>query len=219
LRGRAGLPPLKKVARGFCFNVALATDGRVFVWRHSALFPAGTTDRVPKDPYLALPPGEAAVDVAVGEGHIVVLARSGQVWTLGWQQRSAIGRGPRLSQSCAAAAAPVPGLEGVVQIGAGSTYSLCVDDEGAVWMFGEGPCVAGAFGGDPVPVCEPRRVPCEAFGGRRVLAAACGDGHVVALTAWDPHRCLLQPGAWYAEGGRGAPGGRDEGDALDEVVL
>merc|ERR1740121_2862077 len=53
-------------------------------------------------------------------------------------------------------------------------------------MFGEGPCVTGAFNDSPSPVCEPRRVPRETFGGRRVLAAACGDGHVVALRPGTP---------------------------------
>lgn len=191
-------PPLRKVARGFCFNVALAQDGRVFVWRHSGLFPTGATERVPREPYSALPDGDIAVDVAVGEGHVLVLTEQGRVWTFGWQQRSALGRGSKLSLASAGTPALVAGLEGIVQIGAGATYSLCLDRDGFLWIFGEGPCVAGAFG-DPGAVYEPRRVPPEIFGGRRVLSAVCGDGHVLTLTAWDPQKVLLQPGAWFCE--------------------
>lgn len=213
---RSELPPLRKVARGFCFNVALSHDGRVYVWRHSGLFPTGATERVPREPYLALPPGEVVVDIAVGEGHVVALTEHGRVWTFGWQQRSALGRGSRLSLACAGAPARVAGLEGIVQVGAGSTYSLCLDADGSVWMFGEGPCVAGAFG-DPAAIYEPRRVPAAVFGGRRVLAAACGDGHVLVLAAWDPHRCLLQAGAWHCE--RTTLSSADAASAQDDVVL
>jgi len=102
-----------------------------------------------------------------------------------------------------------------VQIGAGTTFTLCLDDRGSLWMFGEGPCVAGAFG-SPSAVHEPRPIPAEALGGRSVLAASCGDGHVLLLTAWDPHHCLLQPGAWYAEG----VGRRSSGCVgVEDVVL
>jgi len=198
MQRQSQLPPLRKVARGFCFNVALSLDGRVFVCRHSGLFPSGTTERVPKDPYSALPDHEVAVDVAVGEGHIVALTQSGRVWTFGWQQRSALGRGCELTLVCAGTPAPVDGLENIVQIGAGSTYTVCLDSIGSVWMFGEGPCIAGAFG-DPCAVYHPRCIPGNLFGGRSVLSVGCGDGHVLALTAWDPHHCLLQPGAWYTE--------------------
>eukprot|EP00747_Dinoflagellata_sp_TGD_P022339 gnl/TRDRNA2_/TRDRNA2_129044_c0_seq1.p1 gnl/TRDRNA2_/TRDRNA2_129044_c0~~gnl/TRDRNA2_/TRDRNA2_129044_c0_seq1.p1 ORF type:complete len:174 (-),score=15.04 gnl/TRDRNA2_/TRDRNA2_129044_c0_seq1:39-497(-) len=66
-----------------------------------------------------------------------------------------------------------------------------------MWMFGEGPCISGAFD-DPRAVFEPQAVPRSMFGGRRVLSAACGEGHLLALTAWDPRRCLPQPGTWFA---------------------
>lgn len=215
MQRRSQLPPLRKIARGFCFNVALSQDGRIFVWRHSGLFPTGATERVPRDPWTPLPPGEFAVDIAVGEGHIVALTARGQVWTFGWQQRSALGRGPRLTLNCAGTPAPVPGLEDIVQIGAGASYTVCLDSMGSVWMFGEGPCVVGAFN-DPKAIYEPCCIPDSVFGGRAVLSICCGDGHILALAAWDPHRCLLQPGAWYAELGSSHNG--EAGDAQDVVL-
>merc|ERR1712125_129134 len=137
-------------------------------------------------------------DVAVGEGHIVVLTDRGRVWTFGWQQRSPLGRGSQLTLSLASTPALIDDLEDVVQIGAGSTYSLCLDSRGCLWIFGEGPCVAGAFE-NHCALFKPRRVPAKLFGGQNVLSVSCGDGHVLALTAWDPHNCLIQPGAWYID--------------------
>lgn len=193
------LPALRKITRGFCFNVALSRDGRVFIWRHSGLVPTGIIDTVPLEPTSILPGGDLAADIAVGEGHVLVLTEAGRVWSFGWRQLSALGRGARLTTAAAIVPSPISGLERVVQIAAGATYSLCVDVEGSLWLFGEGPCITGCFN-NPTAVNEPRRVPACVFGGRCVLAAACGDGHVLALTAWDPCRRLLQPGAWFADG-------------------
>lgn len=212
---RDGLPTLRQVARGFCFNVALSEDGQVFVWRHSGLFPTGSTERVPRDPYSALPADVVAVDVAVGEGHVVVLTSTGQVWSFGWQCRSALGRGNSLTLACAGSPARIPGLKDIVQIGAGATYSIALDVRGVLWMFGEGPCMAGAFG-DPSAFHEPKPAPSSAFGGHRVLAAACGDGHVLVLTAWDPQGVLVQPGSWVIERALVRPG---EDDPSSNVVI
>lgn len=192
------LPPLRTLLRSAYFNVALSRDGRVFIWRNNVLFAATMTHRVPEVPTLMLPPGEQAVDVAVGEGHVVILVKTGRVWTVGWQQPSALGRGPRLSMDAAMVAVPVPGLKNVIQICASANFTLAVDDRGTLFLFGEGPCVIGCFS-DPHAVYYPRPVPAAVFGGRRVLAAACGEGHVAVLTAWDPARRLPLPGAWFAE--------------------
>mmetsp|Transcript_172604 Transcript_172604/g.548060 ORF Transcript_172604/g.548060 Transcript_172604/m.548060 type:complete len:447 (+) Transcript_172604:1603-2943(+) len=190
------LPPLRKLARSSSFNIALALDGRCFVWGGTGVLAAGAANRITTRPRLLLPPGEVAVDVAVGEGHAMILTERGRVWTFGWRHRSALGRGPR-PVTAGGVATLVPGLERVVQIGAGATFSLCVDVHGSLWLFGEGPCIIGCFD-DPLAVQEPRRVPASVFGGRRVLSAACGEGHVLVLTAWDPCCRLPQPGTWFS---------------------
>jgi len=189
------LPPARKVLRGASFNVALSMDGRCFVWRRPGLSLSGATSGFSEEPRSMLPPEEVAVDIAVGEAHAVVLTERGRVWTFGWRPFSALGRGAWTCPDGLGSAAPVD-LERVVQINAGATFTLCVDMDGALWLFGEGPCIIGCFG-DPHAVCEPRRVPSSVFGGRRVLAAACGEGHVLVLAAWDPCCRLPQPGAWY----------------------
>lgn len=189
------LPPARKVLRGASFSVALSCDGRCFVWRRPGLSLSGATSGFSEEPRSMLPPEEVAVDIAVGEAHAVVLTERGRVWTFGWRPFSALGRGAWSCSEGVGSAAPVA-LERVVQINAGATFTLCVDMDGALWLFGEGPCIIGCFG-DPHAVCEPRRVPPSAFGGRRVLSAACGEGHVLVLAAWDPCCRLPQPGAWY----------------------
>lgn len=192
----SSLPPLRKLVRSVSFNVAMTLDGRCFVWRDPGLLAIDMALRVGTEPRALLPPEELAVDVAVGEGHLAVLTERGRVWTFGWRHRSALGRGPRPVTEAAGVAAPVPGLERIVQIGAGATYTLALDALGVIWLFGEGPCIIGCFN-DPLALHEPRRVPSSTFGGRRVLAASCGEGHVLVLTAWDPCCRLPQPGAWY----------------------
>mmetsp|Transcript_41264 Transcript_41264/g.131183 ORF Transcript_41264/g.131183 Transcript_41264/m.131183 type:complete len:688 (+) Transcript_41264:57-2120(+) len=209
----AELPPSRKVVRGASFSVALTCDGRCFVWRRPGLSLSGATNGFSEEPRSMLPPSEVAVDVAVGEAHAAILTERGRVWTFGWRPFSALGRGAWSGTEAIGVASPIMGLDGVVQINAGATFTLCVDVEGSLWLFGEGPCIIGCFG-DPHAVYEPRRVPSAVFGGRRVLAAACGEGHVLVLTAWDPCRRLPQPGAWFASrndcraSGRESPAGR-----------
>uniref|UniRef100_A0A7S0FCN4 Uncharacterized protein n=1 Tax=Pyrodinium bahamense TaxID=73915 RepID=A0A7S0FCN4_9DINO len=190
------LPPSQKVVRGASFNVALTCDGRCFVWRRPGLSLSGAANGFSEEPKPVLPLGEVAVDIAVGEAHAAVLTERGRVWTFGWRPFSALGRGPSTCSEAIGMAAPITSLERIVQISAGATFTLCVDVEGTLWLFGEGPCIIGCFG-DPHAVYEPRRVPAAVFGGRRVLAAACGEGHVLVLTAWDPCCRLPQPGAWF----------------------
>mmetsp|Transcript_101462 Transcript_101462/g.226613 ORF Transcript_101462/g.226613 Transcript_101462/m.226613 type:complete len:835 (+) Transcript_101462:106-2610(+) len=201
-----GLPALRKILRRSSFSAALTCDGRVFVWRRAGLLAAGAISALSEEPKSMLPSTEAAVDIAVGEGHVVVLSDQGRVWTFGWPPLSALGRGPCPSPDTAAVAAPVAGLDRIVQIGAGASFTLCVDTLGQLWLFGEGPCIIGCFN-HPHALHEPRLVPPQSFGGRRVLAAACGDGHVLVLTAWDPGCRLPQPGAWFA-GREGSIAGR-----------
>mmetsp|Transcript_29749 Transcript_29749/g.68494 ORF Transcript_29749/g.68494 Transcript_29749/m.68494 type:complete len:716 (+) Transcript_29749:96-2243(+) len=195
-----GLPPLQKICKGCCFFAALSCDGRIYIWRHGGLVPTGITERVPTVPTTMLPSGEVAVDIAVGVGHVVVLVETGHVWTWGWHHPSALGRGPRLPLCDAAVPGLVEGLERVVQVGAGGSYSFCLDADGVLWLFGEGPTVAGCFR-EPEAVLRPRAIPSAMFGSRRVLAAACGEGHILVHTAWDPCKRLQQHGAWF--GGRG----------------
>jgi alpha-tubulin suppressor-like RCC1 family protein len=149
-----------------------------------------------EEPKSMLPPDEIAVDIAAGEGHVVILTECGRVWTFGWRPFSALGRHVGPNAESALVAAPVPGLKRAVQVDAGASFTMVVDAAGALWLFGEGPCMIGCFG-DPHAVYEPRRVPANTFGSRRVLAAACGEGHVLVLTAYDPCCRVPQPGAWF----------------------
>jgi len=212
----ANLPPLRKVVRGSSFNVALTCSGQVLAWRRPGMFGA-RLDGVPEEPKPMLPPdGEAAVDIAVGEDHVAILTECGRVWTFGWRQPSPLGRGPRPSADGTTLAAPITTLERIVQIDAGANFTLCVDATGVLWLFGEGPCIIGCFN-DPHAVNEPKRVPQSAFGGRRVLAAACGEGHILVLTAWDPCCRLPQPGAWFLSSSSSL---RERGNSTsDEAVV
>jgi alpha-tubulin suppressor-like RCC1 family protein len=195
----AELPPLRKALRlrSFASNVALTLDGRVFVWRVAGLMTSNNGSKLNEEPTSMLPPDEVAVDIAAGEGHVVVLTECGRVWTFGWRPFSALGRpmGPNAESSLVAA--PVPGIERAVQVDAGASFTMVLDALGQLWLFGEGPCIIGCFG-DPHALYEPRRVPAKTFGGRRVLAASCGEGHVLVLTAYDPSCRLPQPGAWFS---------------------
>lgn len=184
------LPPIRKIIRKVSFTIGLAFDGQCFIW-------GGLPNRVSRRPKALLPTSEVVVDIAAGDDHVVILTERGQVWTYGWRHRAALGRGPR-PVTLNGKAVQVAGLDRIVQIGAGATFSICVDMHGCLWMFGEGHCTTGCFG-DPLSVYQPRRVPQTVFGGRRVLSAGCGEGHLLILTAWDPLSRFPQPGAWFSK--------------------
>jgi len=122
------------------------------------------------------------VDIVVGEAHALILTERGRVWSIGGRHRAALGRGTKVAGGPSAV---VPGVERIVQISAGAMFSMCLDIDGRLWLFGEGPCLIGCFN-DSAPVYEPKAVPAAAFGGRRILSIASGDGHILVLATWDP---------------------------------
>jgi len=91
-------PPMKYVAAGDLYSVAVSRTGEVFTWGHAAWGKLGhlDTDRFCVSFPRAVPQFHAehpACMAAAGSWHTVVLTATGRVWTCGENQRGELGVG------------------------------------------------------------------------------------------------------------------------------
>jgi alpha-tubulin suppressor-like RCC1 family protein len=116
------------------------------------------------------------VAVSAGRFHGMALTSDGRVWTWGDNLFGNLGNGTRGPGTGSALAAPVAGLAGVVQIGAGTWVSYALRSDGTVWAWGADTAVSGAL--------TPAQVP----GLTGVTQISVGAGLVLALrsdgTVW-----------------------------------
>ena len=134
-----GLPPIKAVAAGKAHSLAVDEAGAVWAWGCNAFGELGLgtsgggfvtfTTTPAKIPTLS-----NITEVAAGWFHSLAVDDSGQVWAWGRNGFGQIGIGTFSFDE------PVPklatGLSGIVQVRAGKSHSLALDDSWQVWAFG-----------------------------------------------------------------------------------
>lgn len=125
---------------------------------------------------------EPCCHVAAGGRHSAVTARSGRLWTCGWNAYGQLGTG----ETCTAVATPTPvaALGGlvVVQAAAGLGHTLALTDCGDVYAFGwnaDGQLGIGSDVASPLPVL----VECGALESEGVAAVSAGARHSAVLGA------------------------------------
>jgi alpha-tubulin suppressor-like RCC1 family protein len=149
----AGLSPVKQMAAGNGFALAVKADGTVWAWGDGGAGQLGMPGNFPFGPHSATPveiPGLSdVVMVAAGAAHCLALASDGSVWAWGYNALGQLGSAPGSPNHVPA---EVPGLNGVVAIAAGSSHGLAVRSDGSVWAWGNNehgqlgkPVQAGAF--------------------------------------------------------------------------
>ena len=123
--------------------------------------------------------GKSVIAAAAGERHSLALAADGAVWSWGGGVFGKLGHGDEQHQLLPKKIEALAGRR-VVTVSAGCEHSLAITDDGALWSWGNG--ALGRLGhGDQQSQLLPKKV--EAFAGRRVVAAAAGGLHSLALTA------------------------------------
>jgi alpha-tubulin suppressor-like RCC1 family protein len=167
---------------GHC--AAVTEDGKLFVWGWNVFGQCGTgkgstTERVELS---SLGEGARVAFVACGAFHTVVVTSVGVI-VFGHNHYGQLGTGNNNRQptptllTCAA-------LDGVRIVGcaAGNGFTHLVSDDGRVYAMGlnsRGQC--GTGGTDDTNT--PTEIDAAHFGGVPVVAVACGDGHVLMITA------------------------------------
>ena len=131
--------------------------------------------------------------IAAGDDHNLALTDDGRVWA--WGANGEVQLGVAESPSCGPSTnpigpcrpqpLPVPGLEDVAAIAAGTDHNLALDRAGVVWGWGENRY--GQAGSDVPPRnCDRSEDPCRPAPARvpglgRITAIAAGPAHSVAL--------------------------------------
>ena len=120
---------------------------------------------------------QRVVAVSAGADSLAITA-DGALWSWGWGGQGQLGHGDRQHQ-------PLPKkievlAQRVVAVSAGSSHSLALTADGAVWSWG-----CGRFGklghGDEHEQLLPKKV--EALTGQPVVAVSADEYHSFALTA------------------------------------
>jgi len=192
----AGLPPIRSVAAGYHHTLALAEDGTVWAWgknENGALGDGTTANRwTPAQvPDLA---GIVAIAATTWETSYAVDS-SGHVWSWGDSRYGQLGDGSAEDRQSPAI---IPGLENVVEIGAGDTHTIARTATGEVYVWGRN--FVGELGlGDTEDRWHPTPIPgltgvLRVFAGTDVsgLIAACELGCTVTAPAGGEPMEVLQ---------------------------
>ena len=156
---------VKAIATGAGYNLALASDGTVWMWGQVPVAVSGLT-------------GVAAISAA-GSCHNLALKTDGTVWE--WVVFG-------VGQSCNgisthATPSQVSGLGGVVAVAGGGAHSLALKSDGTVWAWGD-----DSWGQLGDGMTRPRTTPVRVSGLTGVMSIAAGAAHSLALksdgTVW-----------------------------------
>jgi len=169
------------VSAGDFHTLALTADGNVWSWGQGTYGRLGHGDEqnqlLPKKTEALA--GERVVAVSAGHCHSLAITADGAVWSWASGAYGQLGHGDRQDQLLPKKVGAFAGQH-VLAVSAGSTHSLALTADGAVWSWGSG--AYGQLGhGDQQDQWQPKKV--EAFAGRRVVAVSAGVYHSLAITA------------------------------------
>lgn len=131
------------ISVGEFFALALDDTGRLWAWgdnRDGMLGDGSTTNRptpVPVD--LSALWGKKVVSMSAGSNYALALDESGQLWAWGGNYWGQLGDGSRYNTHLTPVAVDLTALGGaeVVNMVAGDSHSLALDDQGRLWGWGE----------------------------------------------------------------------------------
>ena len=150
-----------QVSAGFWSSLALDENGHVWAWGNGENGRLGTgNDQQQLYPVnISAKAGSPLANVEIlqisaGSSHALAIDIEGNVWVWGLNDRGQLGTGERVTRQEASLGIRVPNhylpanisslleseLEGarIVQVSAGATYSLALDEKGNVWAWGNG---------------------------------------------------------------------------------
>ena len=173
------------VSAGGVHSLALTADGAVWSWGWGGHGRLGHGDwrhwqeqLLPKkiDAFA----DQRVVAVSAGDSHSFAITADGVVWSWGEGEHSCLGHGEDLSNQLLPKKVEALAEQRVVAVSAGSSHSLAITADGALWSWGSGRL--GKLGhGDQQNQLLPKKV--EALADQRVVAVSAGGVHSLALTA------------------------------------
>jgi len=174
------LPQTRGVGAGFYHSFTF-NDSEVWTWgdnRSGQLANGKQTSHSPPERMVNL---AKIADIDVGDDHSVVLDGTGHVWTVGSSRSGALGTGDNQLQTSVPVL--VPQIDSVVEVGAGSSFSVVLRADGTVWSWGrnnQGQLGNGEeqkYHATPVQVMRNKENPLSG-----IKAISVGYNHTLALS-------------------------------------
>ncbi len=131
-----GITTAKQVAAGFRHSVLLRTDGTVIDWGDNEFFQLGDGNAggYGSTTPLTVPNLNGITRIAAGGDHTLALRSDATVWAWGDNDRGQSGDGTM--NDCSPYPVQVHNLTGIVNIAAGSDFSLALSNTGVVYAWG-----------------------------------------------------------------------------------
>jgi len=180
----AGLSALQ-VACGRAYTVVLTVNGCVWTVGHGSMGQLGHGNRDNKSQLTRVSPeafsGAVIVMIAAGFSHTVASDMVGGIWSWGGGQTGRLGHGDQEDQLIPTQITDSAGRGRCVLVSTGIFHTVAVMNTGE--LLGWGSNKDGQIGlGHAIQVVTPTRIGgADAFGGSRVITAAAGGHHTIAV--------------------------------------
>lgn len=169
-------PVIERLAAGYVANLALESDGRIWMWGDAIAGGNGARAGWPR----RIKGLSGVRSVATGQSHFAVLRSGGTVWTWGQNESGQLGEGTNESRATPAA---VPSIANASAVKAGDSHTLVLQGDGTVLAWG-----ANYYGQLGAGNTEASAVPVTVTGLTDVRKIAAGHSRSVALkndgTVW-----------------------------------
>ncbi|MFA6285846.1 MAG: chitobiase/beta-hexosaminidase C-terminal domain-containing protein [Opitutaceae bacterium] len=170
------LTGIKAIAAGESHSLAVKSDGTVWGWGYNGNGQLGTGTATTQEMSPVQASGlSGVIAVAAGSSHSLALKSDGTVWSWGLNSSGALGDGSTANQQVSPV--QVVGLNGVIAITAGSSFSLALKSDGTVWGWGYNG--SGQLGTNYSP--SSTNVPIRVGTVANMIAITAGNYHVLAL--------------------------------------
>jgi alpha-tubulin suppressor-like RCC1 family protein len=167
-----------EISTGYGHTLCLDTQGKVWAFGDNQYGQLGFGDTINRNIPTINPSLKNIVKISCGGGHTLCLDNQGRVWSFG--QNNDHGQCGLGDNTIGDVHSPtlVPNLTNIVQVEAGDSHSLCLNDKGRVWAFGNN--TSGQLGIGSLPVVS---YPVLIQDLDDIIQVSCGNDHSLCLDA------------------------------------
>jgi alpha-tubulin suppressor-like RCC1 family protein len=174
----SSLTAMAAVSAGRNFSLALKQDGTIKSWGVNGTGQLGNGTTTSASSPTAVSSISTATAISAGLLHALALLADGSVRSWGHNYHGQLGNGLSGWSTDQSSPVDVAGLDDVIAIGAGGSFSVALTDDGRVWTWGD-----NSFGELGDGTTTPRASAAAVAGLPDIVKIAVGSNHVLAMTA------------------------------------
>lgn len=174
----SGLTTISAISTGRNFSVALKQDGTINSWGVNGAGQLGNGTTSNSSSPVSVSTISTATAISAGTLHAMALLGDGTVRAWGYNYYGQLGDGTSGVFANKPSPVAVAGLDNVIAIGAGATFSVALKNDGTVWTWG-----SNSMGELGDGTTTDRGSPAQVAGLPSIVKIAAGSYHVLAMTA------------------------------------